>query len=218
VDSGIIVLGFGAAGLLAWGAHLYEQRSIARARGRVPLHTVASAPHGQAVRILGVVAPFPHLGPLIAPFSQTPCLGYAIEVKYGVPFQRKIVTETRRLVLPFLLHDETGTALLEIGASLPFFQQGRATLDKGYFSLGVSAKDYPAVRMFKREKIDQVTERVLLPNDRVMLYGFAMRNSVPSAGDYRTGSREQLSIVAPPPGNFWLIEGQPQPPAPAPRG
>src|SRR5262245_29986122 len=94
----------------AWAGimHIKNQRRLAA----VPLHTVASAPDSQAVRILGVAKPFQHLPPLIAPFSQTPCLAYEVEVKYGLPRERKIVTDRRWQVMPFLLVDDTGTAEL----------------------------------------------------------------------------------------------------------
>jgi hypothetical protein len=151
--------------------------------------------------------PFQHLPPLIAPFSQKPCLAYEVEVKYGLPRERKIITDRRWAVMPFMLVDDTGTAELVTTPTTPFLRGGHATLDQGFFSLGAKVKDYPAVSMFGRDKVDQVVERVLLPNDRVMVYACAMRNPVPSGGgDYRTGSREQVSLVKPAPKEIWLIQ------------
>jgi len=188
-----------------WAGVMYikNQRRLAS----VPLHTVASAPNSQAVRIIGVAMPFQHLPLLIAPFSQTPCLAYEVEVKYGVPRERKVVTDQRWQVMPFMLVDDTGTAELVTSPTVPFLRGGRATLDQGFFSLGASSDQYPAVRMFGRDKVDQVIERVLLPSDRVMVYACAMRNAVPSGGgDYRTGSREQVSLVRPAPKDIWLVQ------------
>lgn len=196
-----VVLGVLGA-FFAWAGIMYIRKQ--RHMARVPLHTVASAPNSQSVKIIGIASPMMHLQPLIAPFSQTPCLAYELEARYAE--HGKNVIERRRQVMPFLLIDDTGTAMLDVSSQLPFLSGCRPTLDQGFFSLGATSDRYPAVRMFGRERIDQIVERVLLPNDRVMVYGCAMRQPVPAAGDYRTGSREQVSIVKPAPGELWLVQ------------
>jgi hypothetical protein len=150
-------------------------------RSKVPLHTVASAPAG-VVRILGIAQPLPGTSPLLSPFTNTPCLGYEAGVEY-MGGLRSVVSSTRWGVAPFILLDDTGTAVVDVSQGSPPLAGGRVTLGIGILNLGASIDKYPALQMFGRDRVDKLVERVLLPNDPVTIYGYAMRDPVPSGGD-----------------------------------
>jgi hypothetical protein len=150
-------------------------------RSKVPVHTVASAPAG-VVRILGIAQPLPGTPPFLSPFSNTPRLGYEAVVEY-MGGLRSILSSTRWGVAPFILLDDTGAAVVDVSGGSPSLSGGRVSLDVGILDLGASIDKYPALRMFDRDNVDKLVERVLLPNDRVTIYGYATRDPAPSGGD-----------------------------------
>jgi hypothetical protein len=197
METGIIIGGFFA---VIFGA-LFVQRIMRERRDRqVPMFAINTCPDRAHVKVLGAAVASDGIPLLVAPFSQTPCLGYFVVAVYNSEDNRKEITSTRWSTIPFLLMDGTGVAEVGTGTNdTPVVVANRLAVDRGLLDNGAHERDFPAVRtMFDRDRVGKLQEFVLLPQDRVLVYAYAMRQPGLAGATLR--------LLKPPPGSSWKIE------------
>ena len=161
----------------------------------IPFSTVASCRENTQVKIVGVVKP---IQTLIAPLSRRPCIAYWIELKLGQTTYRRFA------VMPFVIADETGSALVDIRNSLPELGLATQSFAGGSIFKMLHVAQYPGLAELGFQKAEATVERILEPDERAVVYGYALHDPVPAGVGYRVGSRGQVRLV-PPQKGIWAV-------------
>lgn len=207
----LALLTLAAVGLGGWAAYYFnEQRRWRRRLEQLPRSTIAGATDGVAyfvgtVHAVGALAP--------SPLSRTPSIAFHTRVVEGAGKKARSIFDHSHAV-DFVLRDDTGEALVHVAkAALLFVAQH-------HYNSSVSAP-HPDVQRFLDEigrrsrglflhKTFDCDEAVLVPGDRVVVYGDARREIDPNpanATDYRA-TATRLVIARAPRGKL-LVSNEP---------
>jgi E3 Ubiquitin ligase len=178
--------------VVAGAAMLSPERRLRRALARAQQATVADAPEGVPVCLVGVVAADELLE---APLSRRACVYYELEIlavtgPSRMPSRRLDTRRPERAreqrAIGFALDDGTGRALVDPKGA-------RVTVRPSARDMSEGSPDEPMRSLLRqhgmRSRQNLFRERVLVPGQRVMIRGVAVREPDPEGAARATGYR-----------------------------